>query len=316
MATSTTMKQLGVGIDTARYGHRVTFLRDDRKPAAQPMTVTEDQHGYQQLRRCLEELKQQHPEAQIRVHIDAAGQYATNLEGFLRSLPWPMTISIGEPKRNKDYRQAIFPKRTTDDTESHAMARFALAEQPQPTLEVPDHLYVLREVASRLDGQIKDTTRAVNRLHNLMARAFPELAVLVKDFSADWLSMLLKKYPTASRIAAAKIESLKKIPYLKTKLAEKIHEAARQSVGSLHGEVVETMVRECLEHLQNCKKHRGKAQDIDAFRLRCTTCVRTSAAGNDTRNRQEHRGCVGRQDRLHRTIRNPRKPGRILWGLS
>ena len=40
----------------------------------------------------------------------------------------PMTISIGEPKRNKDYQKAHFPKRTTDDTESQAMARFAVVE--------------------------------------------------------------------------------------------------------------------------------------------------------------------------------------------
>ena len=44
-----------------------------------------------------------------------------------------MTISIGEPKRNKDYQKAHFPKRTTDDTESQAMARFAVVELPDAT---------------------------------------------------------------------------------------------------------------------------------------------------------------------------------------
>ena len=28
---------IGVGIDTARYGHRVTFLRGDKQPAAPPL---------------------------------------------------------------------------------------------------------------------------------------------------------------------------------------------------------------------------------------------------------------------------------------
>ena len=60
-----------------------------------------------------------------------------------------MTVSIGEPKRNKDYHKAIFPKRTTDATESHAMARFAVVEQPPETTDVPDEFYVLREVAAR-----------------------------------------------------------------------------------------------------------------------------------------------------------------------
>jgi len=262
MTTCTTVEQIGVGIDTARYGHRVTFLRDDRQPAAKPLTVTEDQNGYQQLRQRLEELNKQYPEAQIRVHIDAAGQYATNLERFLRSLPWPMTISIGEPKRNKDYHKAISPKRTTDDTESHAMARFAIAEQPAPTPEVPDDFYVLREIASRLEGQVRDTTRAVNRLHNLMARVFPELATLVNNFAVEWLLRLLEKYPTPQRIEAARFESLKKIPYLKEKLAKQIQDAARHSIGTLNGEVAEAMIKQCLKHLRNCKKTEKNLEEL------------------------------------------------------
>ncbi len=41
---------IGVGIDTARYGHRVTFLKADRQPAAPPLDVLESAAGYEQLR--------------------------------------------------------------------------------------------------------------------------------------------------------------------------------------------------------------------------------------------------------------------------
>jgi len=112
------LEHLGVGIDTARFGHRVSFLKPDRQPAAKPITVMENHAGYQTLKTQLEALHRKHPKAQLQVRIDAAGQYAANLERFLRQLPLPLVISIGEPKRNKDYRNAHFPKRTTDDTES------------------------------------------------------------------------------------------------------------------------------------------------------------------------------------------------------
>jgi len=36
----------------------------------------------------------------------------------------------------------------------------------------------LREVTGRLQAQVKQTTQAINRLHNLLARVFPELATL------------------------------------------------------------------------------------------------------------------------------------------
>ena len=38
----------GVGIDTARYGHDVSFLREDRQPATASIIVTEDAQGYRE----------------------------------------------------------------------------------------------------------------------------------------------------------------------------------------------------------------------------------------------------------------------------
>ena len=70
------IRHLGVGIDTARFGHHVTFLREDKQPAAKPLPITESRSGYQQLQAQLEQLHRRHPEAHIHLRIDAAGQYA------------------------------------------------------------------------------------------------------------------------------------------------------------------------------------------------------------------------------------------------
>ena len=111
---------LGVGIDTARYGHHVSFLRSDCQLAAKPIIVLESRKGYRQLQQQLERLHRRQPEARLYVRIDAAGQYAANLERFLRALPLPLEISVGEPARNKAYRQAHFPKRKADSIDSLA----------------------------------------------------------------------------------------------------------------------------------------------------------------------------------------------------
>jgi transposase len=243
---------IGVGIDTARYGHQVTFLRDDRQPAAAPLMVLESPQGYQQLRRILETLHGKHPQATFRVHIDAAGQYATNLERFLRSLALPLTLSVGEPKRNKDYHKALFPKRTTDATESHAMARFAVAEQPPPSPAASDEMYLLREIASRLQAAVKDTTRACNRLHNLLARVFPELATIHSDLTVGWVLALLKKYPTPQQLASARLSSVNKLPYVNAAVAQKLHAAAGSTVGSLRGEVAAALISQQVQQIEAC----------------------------------------------------------------
>ena len=57
MSTATSLDRIGVGIDTARYGHRVSFLRPDRKPAAKPLTVMENRAGYQALQERLKQCR-------------------------------------------------------------------------------------------------------------------------------------------------------------------------------------------------------------------------------------------------------------------
>jgi transposase len=262
MSSTLSLERIGVGIDTARYGHRVTFLRPDRRPAAKSLTVTEDRAGYDSLQERLKLLHAQHPQAHFFIRIDAAGQYATNLELFLRGLDLPMTISIGEPKRNKDYRKAHFPKRTTDDTESQAMARFAVVEQPEATPPACPRMLLLREITGRLQSQVKQSTRAINRLHNILARTFPELARLTNDFSAGWVLRLLARFPTAQRIASAHTDSLHRIPYLTPEMAGAIREAAQTSVASLGGPTAEILVRSLVTEVRLCLRSEAKLRKL------------------------------------------------------
>jgi transposase len=242
---------IGVGIDTARYGHMVSFLRPDRQPAAKKLLVLENHASYQALRERLEQLQQQHPQAHFHVRIDAAGQYANNLEHFLRGLELPMTLSIGEPKRNLDYQKAHFPKRQTDETESIAMARFAVVEEPAATAAVPKEIRELAEVAGRLQAQTKQTTQTINRLHNLLARVFPELANVAKNFAAAWVLELLTKYPSAAKIGQARLASLQNIPYLSEAKAQQLRQAAVNSVSSFHGAVADTLVRQLVAEVRH-----------------------------------------------------------------
>jgi transposase len=253
---------IGVGIDTARYGHRVSFLREDRQPAAPGLSITETRQGYDKFREQLVKLQHKYANAQFHVHIDAAGQYASNLECFLRSLDLPLTISLGEPKRNKDYHKAFFPKRTSDDTESQAMARFGVVEQPPATPATPNEFYVLREIAGRVQGNSKDTTRAVNRLHNLIARVFPELPMIASDISAAWVLALLKLYPTPQRIANARFEELRKIRYIRATQVQLIQAAAKRTVGSLQGELAESLMIQFVEQLQQCLAAQKKLKKL------------------------------------------------------
>ncbi len=261
-ATINNSELVGVGIDTARYGHHATILNAEREVVSPPMHFAESAEGYEKLDRRLRRIFKRKPTAHFRVHIDAAGQYATNLIKHLSSSNLPMTVSVGEPKRNKDYHNAMSPKRKSDETESLAMARFAVSEKPTPTPAVPDEIYALREIASRLESQVKTKTQAINRFHNLLARVFPELAAMVPSVAAQWLLALLKKYPTPKRIARASLKSLEGIPYIRKERAEKIQEAARASVGSFKGDSAEKLVRQGIEEIHQAEQNQKKLETL------------------------------------------------------
>ena len=262
MSSTESLQVIGVGIDTARYGHRVNFMRPDHKLAAKSLTVSENRAGYDSLHERLKMLHARHPETRFVVRLDAAGQYAANLEQFLRGLALPLTISVGEPMRNKDYRKAHFPKRTTDDTESQALARFAVVEQPEASPPTGSGMMALREIAGRLQAQVRQSTRAVNRLHNIMARGFPELAQLTNDFSAAWVLRLLLRYPTAERIANTRPGSMERIPHISLETATKIRQAARTSVASLNGEVAEVLIRNLVTDVRVSLKGEAKLRRL------------------------------------------------------
>ena len=253
---------IGVGIDTARYGHRVTFLRDDKQPAAPALDVPESRAGYQKLQEALERLRTKHPDALFHVRIDSAGQYAVNLERFLRDLPLALEVSVGEPARNAAYRKAHFPKRKSDAGDSLATARYAVVERPNPSADLPAEYLALREVASRLESQVVQTTRLLCQLHNLLARVFPELATLVTELRASWVLSMLSEYPTPARIARAKPASLEAIRYAKPIKIAAVQAAAKTSVGVLGGEIAEALVVALVREIEASKQAEKRLKQL------------------------------------------------------
>jgi hypothetical protein len=106
---------IGVGIDTSRYGHYACFLREDLQAAAAELAFAESAAGYQQLRQRLEQIVQRHGAVHFLVRLDAAGQYADNLLHFphgsatagVTATKLVLRISCGDPQRNKSYRATL-----------------------------------------------------------------------------------------------------------------------------------------------------------------------------------------------------------------
>jgi transposase len=249
------LPRFGVGIDTSRYGHYAAFLRDDLQPAADELQFAESADGYAQLRDRLELVARRCGPCRLHVRLDAAGQYADNLLHFLQRLALdgtvPISLSCGDPQRNKNYRAALFGSQKSDPVEARAMARFAVAERPAAMTPLPRAMRLLRQVAGRLQAVVRQRTRLVNQLHHLLALVFPELAMLVKDIAAGWVLELVQRYPTAALLAQATEPDLDAIPYLPAKHRAALLRLARSSIASLDGAAAEELVRDQIRQVRD-----------------------------------------------------------------
>ena len=260
---------IGVGIDTSRYGHYAAFLRPDLQPAAPDLEVAESAVGYAKLQQRLTDLVRKHGRVHFHVRLDAAGQYADNLIAFLQSLAGAagydqctFTLSVGDTQRNKNYRAAVYGPKKSDPIEAHACARYALTERPTPTPPTPAALRELRLVAGRLQAVVRHRTRLVNQLHQLLARSFPELALLVKDITTGWVLELLTRYPTARLLAAASDQDVRAIPYLPHGRVETLLARARDSVASFDGHAAEELVRDQVRQVRDASARQKRLESL------------------------------------------------------
>jgi transposase len=267
-------RRIGVGIDTSRYGHYAVFLKDDLQPAADELAFAETAAGYALLHQRLQDILRRYGPLSFAVRLDVAGPYADNLLHVLHQLATPrtdpphappplaLTISCGDPQRNKNHRAAFFGSQKSDPVEARAAARFAASERPHEDKKLSLEFRILRQAAGRLQAVVRQRTRLINQLHHLLAATFPELALLTKDVAAGWALELMHRYPTAACLARATPTALAAIPYLPEALSAPLLRQAQTSIASLSGEVIDELVRDQVRQLRDIGARQKRLESL------------------------------------------------------
>ena len=263
---STSLAEIGVGIDVARYHHVVQFVGPDKKPLRPKLIVDESKNGYDKLDNALRRLHQQFPNALFRCVLDDANVYGRNIKAFLEKLPYPLVVSSVNPLTNKRYKQVFLQDNKNDALDAYSVARFAVAEKPQPAPKSDEVSDLLKVLVSRLDSQTQHTTRLINQLHQVLSLAFPEFVTCFPKLKALTARTVLLKWPTAEKLAKANVNELaelKPAPRSKPlghKRAQKLICAAKNSVATLRGPLAEDLIRDIVNQLDLSMKSEAKLQ--------------------------------------------------------
>lgn len=202
--------------------------------------------GHHRLHQILSRFLAAHEDASLFAGIESTGGYENNwlhaLGRFQASLP--IQAARLNPALVRRHAEADGCRVTTDATSAYYIATYLIAHPAKVSYQQEDALAGLRAQWTFLKQLISQRTALLNQLESLLYRAHPELVVHLTGDTPAWLLKLLKRYPTAERLARARPSTLARIPFVTPKRAAALVEGARRSVASAQGSPVEDLVRE------------------------------------------------------------------------
>jgi len=239
------------GIDIASERHVLARLDGEGAPIGRPMSITEDQAGYDTLLKAL-------GEAPVLVALEATGHYWKNLFAVLTAAGHE--VALLNPLQARRFQDASLERTKTDMIDAQGLARLAFEKRPAPTRLHDGAAESLRELVRHRDRLRQDFDDRVRQLHRLVDLGFPEFTRYVRSLDSMLATCLLAEHPTAQAFARTSPRRLAKLRYdgrhfVGNELAEQLVEAAKRSIGQHHGPVYKLQA----QHI---------CQDLDLWRRR------------------------------------------------
>ncbi|EKD93539.1 MAG: transposase IS116/IS110/IS902 [uncultured bacterium] len=190
--------------------------------------------GHKAVKRLVESLKAKYSDAELVFGLENSGGLERNWAVFLKKLVTPFNGKVFtlNPLAVKKFLDRDLHRNITDAVSAQGIANYLRqgmrpAEIPfEDSLSGPISLYrCLRNAISRC-------AQMQNELQSLLPRVQPEFVQFCRQGLADWTLEVLQRWPTAPKLAKAKMAQLVKIPHVTAKRAESLIAAAKESVAS------------------------------------------------------------------------------------
>lgn len=190
--------------------------------------------GHKAVKRLVESLKAKDADVELVFGLENSGGLERNWAVFLKKL---VTACNGRvftlnPLAVKKFLDRDLHRNITDAVSAQGIANYLRqgmrpAEIPfEDSLSGPISLYrCLRNAISRC-------AQMQNELQSLLPRVQPELIQFCRQGLSDWTLEVLHRWPTAPKLAKAKVTQLVKIPHVTEKRAVSLISAAKESVAS------------------------------------------------------------------------------------
>lgn len=205
-----------VGIDIASEKHDCCILGEHNKKL-ESFSFSNTRDGFISLLAACK--KYAEPE-QTKIGLESTGIYGDNLRDFLRRNGYE--IRTFNPLLIKKSIQATTLRKTkTDKSDASFLASYLARELPDPDPQISYHISELKSLTRARFSVVGACSKAKTQLKALLVQVFPEFHTAFSDVFGVAAIAILRKYPTAKKLSAAK----------KTAVAKILSEASRHRLG-------------------------------------------------------------------------------------
>ena len=250
------MEQFYVGIDVSKGYADFIILNSKKEPMVENFQLDDTFEGHCQLYEWLNKFFEDHPESIIYAAVESTGGYENNWYNSLLEFQGSLNLQTARlnPLGVHHNSKADLKRNVTDKISAQNVAEYMIAHREKISYEQQDSLGSLRKQWGFIKMLTKQSTQLLNQLESLMYTANPELLVYCKDGPPAWILKLLKKYPTASNLAKARVLSVAQIPYVSSARAQQLVINANRSVASATDKITQQLVIATVKQIMHLKQ--------------------------------------------------------------
>lgn len=245
------MESYYMGIDVSK-GYADFVILDAKKNVVEPNFQLDDTFSsHCRLFEILKRFFDSHSESMLLAAVESTGGYENNWLHSLNGFQGALNIRSARlnPLGVRANSKASLRRVITDKISARDVAEYLIAHPEKVTYQQEDSLAGLRRQWGFVRLLVKQKTQILNQFESLLYTANPELIAYCKSGVSVWLLKLLKKYPTAAKLAKAKVTSVARIPYVSAGRAKELIDQAKKSVASATDETTGSLIKAMTEQI-------------------------------------------------------------------
>ena len=229
-----------IGIDISKFKHDCAVIDDSGEIIAPSWSFTNNSEGFSQLKILLDSL-----DSETRIGLESTGHYGANLKLFLESIGFSF-MEFNPLLINRFVKSKSLRKTKSDSIDCMMIAHYLMTVEYKPYPSSFYHIEKLKSLTRFRDSLIRQRSRQLVELTNILDRVFPEF----KPFFGGKFSVTalhgLSNYSSPEKIAnmnSKSYEALRKLSRGRFSTVDfaRLKQLAKNTVGNTEDYLLQEM---------------------------------------------------------------------------